>query len=679
MSKRTIYEILFIAIIFIGCGSDSVGGKFSESRLASTPPPIAEDIPEENSPSEPILQTGVLLDSVVSGIKYITSSQLQGKTNSLGEYNYYDGDMVEFFVGDVSLGEVKAKKLLTMSDFPYPKKVSQFLQTVDSDNFVENGIYIDSRLDSNVLLKISTFKDENSSLFAKELNIKDFDASLKNSIFIDKLMQSSKLISRQVVPMIIATKNTQKAERLKIIKDNDTQLYRYITDIDINDTDLNLTITHRNLSSRLIYRFYKKAYEYELEVKSKIENSNEFSNRLAIEYANSYLGIAKIVIKSILYTYSREKDAKREILNNLDSISADSRMVDIIEDCLSVIDFDEENKTKETQKVIECATKDIIDASYNFVPTIINRSKEAKERELAKAYLNRYLSCDSEDSRCILDRVDNNMSIIYEDTKDIIDRYKTTIKKLVDDISIGLPSDIFLNRSKLNRINRVDIDMKPLKIVQGEDNSTLWVAIDIDNKTGADINISSFEAKLIIDNREFDMLNSYQYTDLNQTYPASNRAVNIITPIVIDRVNLPQNGKAKLVLKINFQANNSTFQAIAKTAKSFDLNKLWSSANLDKFNQKAISLSKSMEVAKEWDRVYLPTVKLGFNKLDIDKIEWDIKPTNISIKSNVNGLYIHAPKLREGYDLDTYIFNISNKTDPYSQSTTFVLKVVKDR
>ena len=679
MSKRAIYEILFIAIIFIGCGSDSVGGKFSESRLAPTPPSIAGDISEEDSPSKPILQTGVLLDSVVSGIKYITSSQLQGKTNSLGEYNYYDGDMVEFFVGDVSLGEVKAKKLLTMSDFPYPKKVAQFLQTVDSDNFVENGIHIDSQLDSNVLLKISTFKDENNSLFAKELNIKDFDASLKNSIFIDKLMQSSKLISRQVVPMIIATKNAQKAERLKIIKDNDTQLYRYITDMDINDTDLNLTITHRNLSSRLIYRFYKKAYEYELEVKSKIENSNEFSNRLAIEYANSYLGIAKIVIKSILYTYSREKDAKRKILNNLNSISADSRMVDIIEDCLSVIDFDEENKTKETQKVIECATKDIIDTSYNFVPTIINKPKEAKEKELAKAYLNQYLSCDSEDSRCILDRVDNNITIIYEDAKDIINGYKTTIKKLVDDVSIGLPSDIFLNRSKLNRVNRVDIDVNPLKIIQEEDNSTLWVAIDIDNKTGADINISSFEAKLIIDNREFDMVNSYQYTDLNQTYPASNRAVNIITPIVIDRVNLPQNGKAKLVLKINFQANNSTFQAIAKTAKSFDLNKLWSSANLDKFNQKAISLSKSMEVAKEWDRVYLPTVKLGFNKLDIDKIEWDIKPTNISIKSNVNGLYIYAPKLREGYDLDTYIFNISNKTDPYSQSTTFVLKVVKDR
>jgi len=679
MSKRTIYEILFITIIFIGCGNDSVGGKFSESQLASTPIPIAEDIPQEDSPLEPILHTGVLLDSVVSGIKYITSSQLQGKTNLLGEYKYYDGDMVEFFIGDVSLGEVKAKKLLTISDFPYPKKVAQFLQTVDSDNFTENGIHIDSRLNSNILLKISTYKDENSSLFAKELNIRDFDASSKNSIFIDKLMQSSKLISRQVVPQIIAIKNAQKAERLKIIKDNDTQLYRYITDIDINSTDLNLTIKHRNLSSRLIYRFYKRAYEYELEVKSKIANSNKFENRLAIEYANSYLDIARIVIKSLLYTHSREKDAKREILNNLNNTSADSEMVDIIEDCLSVINFDEDNKTEETQKVIDCATKDIIDASYSYVPTIINKPKEANKRELAKAYLNRYLSCDSEDSRCILDRVDNNMSIIYEDAKDIIDGYKTTIKKLVDDISIGLPSDTFLNRSKLNRINRVDIDIKPLKIVQREDNSTLWVAIDIDNKTGADINISSFEAKVIIDNYEFNMINSYQYTDLNQTYPASNRVVNIITPIVIDRATFPQNGKGKLVLKINFRANNSTFQAIAQTVKIFDLNKLWSGVNLDKFNQKAISLSKSMTISKEWNRVYLPTVKLGFNKLDIDKIEWDIKPTNINIKSNSYGLYIYAPKLREGYNLDTYLFNISNKTDPYSQSTTFILRVVKDK
>jgi len=677
MFKKNIYKILFVAIIFIGCGSDSVGGKFTQSRLTEIDTPsISEEV--VSSPKVTI-QTGVLLDSVVSGVKYITSSQLQGLTNSLGQYSYYDGDMVEFFIGDVSLGEVKAKKILTMSDFPYPKKVAQFLQTLDSDNFVENGINIDSQLNSNVLLKLSTFKDENKSLFAKELNIKDFDASSKNSIFIDKLISSSKLISRQVVPQIIAIKNAQKAERLKIIKDNDIQLYKYITDIDINDTDLNLTITHRSLSSRLIYRFYKEAYEYELEVKSKIENSNEFSNKLAIEYANSYLDITKIVIKSILYTYSRGQDAKRKILDNLNNISADSRMVDIIENCLSIINFDEDNKTEETQKVIECATKDIIDTSYNFVPTIINKPKEAKEKELAKAYLNQYLSCDSEDSRCILDRVDNNMTIIYEDTKDIIDRYITTIKELVDDVSIGLPSDIFLNRSKLNRVNRVDIDVNPLKIIQEEDNSTLWVAIDIDNKTGADINISSFEPKLIIDNQEFDLINNFQYTDLNQSYPASNRAINILTPIVIDRATLPRNGKAKLVLKINFQANNNTFQAIAKTTKTFDLNQLWNNANLNKFNQKAISISQSMKIVNKWDRVYLPTVKLGFNKLDIDKIKWDIKPTNINIKSNMHGLYIYAPKLREGYNLDTYLFNISNKTDPYSQSTTFVLKVVKEK
>jgi len=677
MLKKSIYEILFVAIIFIGCGSNSVGGKFSESRLASTTP-ISEDIPEEDSSSEPTLQIGVLLDSSVSGINYITSSQVQGITNLIGEYKYYDGDMVEFFIGDVSLGEIKAKKLLTISDFSYPNKVAQFLQTVDNDNFVENGIHIDSRLNSSILLKISTFKDNNNSLFAKELNIKDFDASSKNSIFIDKLISYSKLISRQVVPNIIAIKNAQKAERLKIIKDNDTQLYKYITDIDINDTDLNLTITHRNLNPRLIYRFYKKAYEYELEVKSKIESSNEFSNKLAIEYANSYFNIAKIVIKSLLYTDSIEKDAKRKILNNLNNISVDSKMVDIIQDCLSVINFDEDNKTKEAQKVIDCATKDIIDASYSSVPTMINKPKEAKKKELAKAYLNQYLSCDSEDSRCILDRVDNNITIIYEDAKDIINGYKTTIKKLVDDVSIGLPSDIFLNRSKLNRVNRVDIDIKPLKIIQ-EDNTTLWVAIDIDNKTGADINISSFEPKLIIDNQEFSLINNYQYTDLNQSYPASNRAINILTPIVINGATLPQNGKGKLVLKINFQANNNTFQAIAKTTKTFDLKQLWNNANLNKFNQKAISISQSMKIVNEWDRVYLPTVKLGFNKLDTNKIEWNIKPTNIVIKSDSKGLYIYAPRLREGYDLDTYLFDISNKTDPYSQSTTFVLKVVKDK
>ena len=309
---------------------------------------------------------------------------------------------------------------------------------------------------------------------------------------------------------------------------------------------------------------------------------------MAIEYAYSYLNVTEIVIKSLLYTDSVEKDVKRRILNNLNNISTDSKMLDITEDCLSIINFDENNKTKEVQKVIDCATKDIIDASYSFVPTIINKPKQAKKRELAKAYLNLYLSCDSEDSRCMLDRVDNNMTIIYEDAKDIIDRYKATIKKLAYDVSMGLPRDTFLNRTELNPLNRVDIDVQPLKIVQGDDNTTLWVAIDIDNKSGADINISSFEPKLIIGNREFNLINSYKYTDLNQSYPASNRAINIITPIFINGVTLPQNAKGKLVLKMNFQANNNTFQAIAKTTKTFDFNQLLN-------NYKAISISQSMD------------------------------------------------------------------------------------
>ena len=701
MFKKNIYGILFFTLIFIGCGSDSSGGKFSKSQLTTVAP--TEEILEEDS-LEPILKTGVLLDSSVSGINYKTSSGVDGTTNSIGEYKYYEGDLVEFFVAEVSLGEVEAKELITTDDFPYPLQVAQFLQTIDSDNFTENGIQIASLIHKNKLLKKDVVKDDNSSLFAKRLNIKDFDDSLRNSIFIEKLIRTSELRYRKIVPTFIAYKHKERATRLKEIKNNNIELYREITNIEINSTlekeENSSTIIHTTLKPRLIYSFYKKAFRENLKLKAEIAEKREVSNELVTKYVDSYLNLANLIVETILYTESSQKDFKRKIIDNLKSISTEnSKIVDATKECLSTASFSDTNKTKEAKEIIECASNDIRKGANNFVTSSINNPQKAKEKRVAIAYLDLYLSCDSQDKKCLLERFENNDTIdnqlwyatsknkiydsdtplLYSGAKDIINNYRAKISKLANTISQGLPQDSFLNRVDIDNIKRVSMEAQPIKLESWDDTNILWTSINIDNRAGADINITSFEPKIIVGDREIALPNnSHLYTALDQSYPATNSAMNIVVPIFIDNQSILQKEDTKLLLEVYYRANDSTFQTMSKTLVDFNLSQLSNGTTFTQFNKDSISLSKSMGVIEERERFFLPTVKLGADELDRDNLEWTVQPNDINILSDDDGLYVY-PILKDEKKFETKFFKVSNKLDPYSKSATFVLNIIEKK
>jgi hypothetical protein len=87
--------------------------------------------------------TGIFLDGAVQGVRYRTSSGLEGMTNAEGEYQFNSGDTVSFYVGETALGVVEASTLTTVFDLESPAKVSQFLQSIDSDGIEGNGIQIE--------------------------------------------------------------------------------------------------------------------------------------------------------------------------------------------------------------------------------------------------------------------------------------------------------------------------------------------------------------------------------------------------------------------------------------------------------------------------------------------------------------------------------------------------------
>ncbi|WP_033297640.1 thrombospondin type 3 repeat-containing protein, partial [Psychromonas ossibalaenae] len=136
------FAILISALLLHGCGG---GGDSSETSK--------QPLPETVSPSTPDLSTGVLLDSAVSGIQYITTSGTTGITNSTGEYKYQDGDNITFSFAGITLPAVAAKKVLTPFDLvgsnnindPSVINLIRLLQSLDDDGVFESKIILSSK------------------------------------------------------------------------------------------------------------------------------------------------------------------------------------------------------------------------------------------------------------------------------------------------------------------------------------------------------------------------------------------------------------------------------------------------------------------------------------------------------------------------------------------------------
>ena len=63
-----------------------------------------------------VIQNGRLIDAPVQGVTY-RSGTLAGVTGSEGEFQYQDGERVEFFIGDIALGQpVMGKAVITPLD-----------------------------------------------------------------------------------------------------------------------------------------------------------------------------------------------------------------------------------------------------------------------------------------------------------------------------------------------------------------------------------------------------------------------------------------------------------------------------------------------------------------------------------------------------------------------------------
>lgn len=133
------YASLLIVLVmglalFTGCGSGSSAGK---------------------TPS-----TGTFVDSPVSGLSYQTDTlSFSGLTDADGTFTYYGGETVTFFLGDLVLGSTKGKDTVSPIDLVSGAadatdqtviNMARFLQSLDADGDLNNGIQITSEIANTV-------------------------------------------------------------------------------------------------------------------------------------------------------------------------------------------------------------------------------------------------------------------------------------------------------------------------------------------------------------------------------------------------------------------------------------------------------------------------------------------------------------------------------------------------
>ncbi|MBO1926177.1 cadherin domain-containing protein, partial [Thiomicrorhabdus sp. 6S2-11] len=134
-------------------------GGFDEIRVINTDNDKdfrVEDVSAEVVVDSSPLLNGTLVDGIVEGIAYSTSSGLTGFTDENGGFSYYQGDQITFSIGNVVLGsfgstalsdghvflqEIAGTSLQDVND-EYVENMAVLLQTIDSNANAYDGIVI---------------------------------------------------------------------------------------------------------------------------------------------------------------------------------------------------------------------------------------------------------------------------------------------------------------------------------------------------------------------------------------------------------------------------------------------------------------------------------------------------------------------------------------------------------
>ncbi|MDH5232996.1 MAG: hypothetical protein OEY38_23320, partial [Gammaproteobacteria bacterium] len=159
----------------------------------------------DDTPSD--VKTGVFVDSPVAGLRY-QSQDIGGTTNAKGEFKYREGQKVQFFIGDLGIGEAEGAAQITPLDLfadaanvtdQRVKNLAALLQTLDENQDASDGIVLNAEVQAAI-----------QATTAEEIIQIDFDQQtndLTNIAEVKRLLMAANSSTTQARPL----KNTDAA------------------------------------------------------------------------------------------------------------------------------------------------------------------------------------------------------------------------------------------------------------------------------------------------------------------------------------------------------------------------------------------------------------------------------------------------------------------------------------
>ncbi len=162
--------ILLSSVLLTGCGG---GGSSSAPDITEPQADLRGGLADQNEDNTvEQSKTGSFVDSPVSGVQYKTST-FTGTTDIAGTFQYNTNEIIEFSIGNLTLGAAIADNTVTPlelgtlngslqdGDLDYQNNhqdratnTLRLLQTLDSDSYPDNGITIseNTRISINSLV-----------------------------------------------------------------------------------------------------------------------------------------------------------------------------------------------------------------------------------------------------------------------------------------------------------------------------------------------------------------------------------------------------------------------------------------------------------------------------------------------------------------------------------------------
>lgn len=196
-------------------------------------------------------KTGVFIDSAVEGLEYQTTNN-RGITDSNGHFDYQEGDSVQFFLGDIQLGDATIAKAvitpfdlsggLSDSSIDPAVNIARFLQKLDGDNHLVNGITINPLVRQMAVGKYISF----------DMSVDDFEKNTLHQAFLTELSVVIPGYTDDLTPLEDATFHLRNT-LANYLKDLETEIGGIVADSPCTtDNECSLAQLRRGCSNRLI-------------------------------------------------------------------------------------------------------------------------------------------------------------------------------------------------------------------------------------------------------------------------------------------------------------------------------------------------------------------------------------------------------------------------------------------